>query len=40
MLLSKCEMRDSKQPRFIKELKASGLLSTLQIKASKLKFLF
>ena len=32
MLLSKCEMRDSKKSKFIKEQEASGLLSGLGIK--------
>ena len=32
MLLSKCEVCDSKKSKFIKEPKASGLLSSLGIK--------
>ena len=32
MLLSKCEMRDSKKSKFIKEQEASELLSGLGIK--------
>ena len=32
MLLSKCEVYDSRKLKFIKEKKASGLLSTLEIK--------
>ena len=32
MLLSKCAMRDSKKSKFIKEKKASGILSSLGIK--------
>ena len=32
MLLSKCEVGDSKKPKFIKEQEASGLLSSLGIK--------
>ena len=31
MLLSKCGVCDSKMPKFIKEQKASGLLSSLAI---------
>ena len=34
MLLSKCEVCDSKKPKFIKEQEASGLLSSLGIKTS------
>ena len=33
MLSSKCEVCDSKKSRFIKEQEASGLLSSLGIKA-------
>ena len=33
MLLSKCEVWDSKNSKFIKEQKARGLLSSLGIKA-------
>ena len=33
MLLSKCEVCDSKKLKFIKEQEASGLLSSLAIKA-------
>ena len=33
MILSKCAVRDSKKSKFIKELEASGLLSSLGIKA-------
>ena len=32
MVLSKCEMGDSKKLKFIKEQEASGLLSSLEIK--------
>ena len=32
MLLSKCEVCDSKKSKFIKEQQASGLLSSLEIK--------
>ena len=32
MLLSKCEVYDSKKSKFIKEQEASGLLSSLGIK--------
>ena len=32
MILSKCEVRDSKKSKFIKEQEASGLLSSLGIK--------
>ena len=32
MLLSKCEVCDSKKPKFNKEQEASGLLSSLGIK--------
>ena len=32
MLLSKCAVCDSKKPKFIKQRKASGLLSSLPIK--------
>ena len=41
MLLSKCEVWDSKKSKLIKEQEASGLLSSLGIKAplSKIKFL-
>ena len=34
MLLSKCAVYDSKKSNFIKEKEASGLLSSLGIKAS------
>ena len=34
MLLSKCEVCDNKKPKFTKEQKASGLLSSLGIKTS------
>ena len=34
MLLSKCAVCDSKKTKFIKEKEASGLLSSLGIKAS------
>ena len=33
MLLSKCAVRDGKKPKFIKQQEASGLLSSLGIKA-------
>ena len=33
MLLSKCEVCDSKKSKFIEEQEASGLLSSLEIKA-------
>ena len=33
MLLSKCVMCDSKKSKFIKQQEASGLLSSLEIKA-------
>ena len=33
MLLSKCAVCDSKKPKFIKQQEASGLLSSLGIKA-------
>ena len=36
MLLSKCEMSDSKKSKLIKEQEASGLLSSLGIKTSKI----
>ena len=32
MLLSNCEVCDTRKPKFIKEQKASGLLSSLGIK--------
>ena len=32
MLLSKCAVCDSKKPRFMKEVGASGLLCSLEIK--------
>ena len=38
MLLSKCEVCDSKKPKFIKEQEASSLLSSLRIKAPLSKF--
>ena len=34
MLLSKCEMFDSKKSKFIKKQEASGLLNSLGIKAA------
>ena len=34
MLLSKCAVCDNKNPKFIKEQEASGLLSSLGIKSS------
>ena len=34
ILLSKCAVRDSKKPKFIKEQETSGLLSSLGIKTS------
>ena len=37
MLLSKCEVCDSKKLKFIKEQEASGLLSILAIKAPLIK---
>ena len=40
MLLSKCEVCDSKKPRFIKEQEASGLLCRLAIKTPVCKIHF
>ena len=40
MLLSKCAVQDSKKSKFIKEQKASGLLSSLEIKAPLSKILY
>ena len=37
MLLSKCEVYDSKKSKFIKEQEASGLLSSLGIKTPLIK---
>ena len=34
MLLSKCEVCDSKKSKFIKEQESSGLLSSLEVKKS------
>ena len=39
MLLSKCEVCDSKKSRFVKEQEASGLISSLEIKAPLSKIL-
>ena len=39
MALSKCAVYDSKKSKFIKEQKASGLLSSLRIKGSLKKIL-
>ena len=39
MLLSKCEVCDSKKSKFMKEQEASGLLSGLGIKNLYVKFL-
>ena len=39
MLLSKCAVYDSKKSKFIKEQKASGLLSSLGIRTALSKFL-
>ena len=39
MLLSNCSISNSKKRRFIKEQKASGLLSSLGIKTPLVKFL-
>ena len=39
MLLSKCGVYDSKKLKFIKEQKASGLLSRLEIKKPSAKIL-
>ena len=36
MLLSKCEVSDSKKSKLIKELEASGLLGSLGIKTPKI----
>ena len=40
MLLSKCEVPDSKKSKFIKEQEASGLLDSLGIKTPLRKILF